>query len=165
MKFEFHLASNDLVTLLTLNRGKYNSGRSRGRLRFKSGLFHFTAFSRLGQASCTRLRANAGLRRTLPGCHFAPAVWRGAHLKTHTNYPCSFAATIKRLESRPFPNSSFMTGPIHLLFVDTAWLVFYQCSHCAWLSWGRVFYFPLAKLPSFFFLTVKARWKKKKGFQ
>lgn len=165
MEFEFHLASNDFVTLLTLNHCKYNSGRSWVRLRFKSGLFQSTAFSRLGQVSCTRLHANAGLHGTLPWCHFAPAVLRGARLKMHTNYPCSFAATIKCLESRPFPNSSFMTGPIHFLFVDTVWLVFYQCSHCAWLSWGRVFYFPLAKFPSFFFLTVKAWWgEKKKGF-
>lgn len=135
------------------------------RLRFKSGLFQPTAFSRPGQASCTRLHAGAGPRRRLPGCRFAPAELRGAPLKTHTNYPRSFAATIKRLENRPSPSSSAVTGPIHFLFVDTLRLVSYQCGHCAWLSWGRAFYFPLAKLPSFFFLTVKAWWKNlKKGF-
>lgn len=132
------------------------------RLRFKSGLFQPTAFSRPGQASCTRLHAGAGPRCTLPGCRFAPAESRGAPLKTHTNYPRSFAATIKRLENRPSPSSSAVTGPIHFLFVDTLRLVSYQCGHCAWLSWGRAFYFPLAKLPSFFFLTVKAWWGKKK---
>lgn len=135
------------------------------RLRFKSGLFQPTAFSRPGQASCTRLLVGAGPRRRLPGCRFAPAESRGAPLKTHTNYPRSFAATIKRLENRPSPSSSAVTGPIHFLFVDTLRLVSYQCGHCAWLSWGRAFYFPLAKLPSFFFLTVKAWWKKKKRFQ
>lgn len=36
----------------------------------------------------------------------------------HMNYPCFFAATIKRLETRPFPNSSFMTGPIYFQFID-----------------------------------------------
>lgn len=73
-----------------------------------------------------------------PICHFKPAVLREVHLTMHMNYPCFFASTINCLETRPFPNSSFTTSPIHFLFVDILWLVFHQRSRCAWLPWGRM---------------------------
>lgn len=49
---------------------------------------------------------------------------------THAS-PWPLCCCHKMPGKQSFPNSRLLTGPIHCLFVDTVWLVFYQHSPCA----------------------------------
>lgn len=117
MESEFHLPPDHFVTWITLDLDKSASG---------SGLVY---------SSPGLLPGSAGFPWPA-GCALpVPRVSDSA--QELSPLPPS---AMKCLESRPSPNSSFLTGPIHSLLVDTASRVSYQRSHCAALLGSEAFF-------------------------